>query len=106
MEKSPLFLTCLCGVRVVHVVKLHAFTFLVPCCDVRYDNNVRVVLTAICFVGGSLSIYVICMYSRYWSLTRFLYQMMFVSFNSNTTDVICGAGPANRSGVPEFTHGF
>ena len=27
---------CLSGVCVVHVVKLHVFTFLVPCCDVRY----------------------------------------------------------------------
>jgi hypothetical protein len=26
--------------------------------------------------------------------------------NSNTTDVICGAGTAYPSGAPEFIHGF
>jgi hypothetical protein len=35
--------------------------------------------------------------------TRFLYQMMFVTFNSNTTGVTCGAGTAYPSGTPEFT---
>ena len=29
--------------------------------------------------------------------------MMFVSFNSNTTGVTCGAGTANPSGASEFT---
>ena len=32
------FSTCLSGVRVVHLVKLHVFTFLVPCNDVRDDD--------------------------------------------------------------------
>jgi hypothetical protein len=32
----------------------------------------------------------------------FPYQMMFVSFNSNTVGVTCGAGSANPSGTPEF----
>ena len=30
------FFTCLSGARVVHVVKLHVFSFLVPCCDACY----------------------------------------------------------------------
>jgi hypothetical protein len=38
--------------------------------------------------------------------TRFLYQMMFVSFNINTTGVTCEAGTANASGAPEFTPVF
>ena len=29
------------GVRVVHVIKLHVFTFLVPDCDVHYDICVK-----------------------------------------------------------------
>jgi hypothetical protein len=36
-SKAPCFLTCLSGVRVVHVVKLHVLMVLVPCYDVRYD---------------------------------------------------------------------
>jgi hypothetical protein len=33
--------TYLIGVCVVQVVKLHVFTFLVPCCDVCYDFRVK-----------------------------------------------------------------
>ena len=29
------------GIRVVHMIKLHVFTFLVPQCDVRCDINVK-----------------------------------------------------------------
>ena len=35
--------------------------------------------------------------------TRFPYQMMFVSFYSNVTEVISGAGTAYPSWAPEFT---
>jgi hypothetical protein len=42
----------------------------------------------------------------YWCPTRFPYQIMFVSFNSNTTGVTSGAGTANPSGAPEFISGF
>jgi hypothetical protein len=38
-----------------------------------------------------------------WCPTRLQYQMMFVSFTSNTTGVTCGAGTANPSGVHECT---
>ena len=31
---------------------------------------------------------------------RFAFQMMFVLFNSNTTDVTNGAGTADPSGAP------
>jgi len=34
-------------------------------------------------------------YYIYVCPTRFPYQMIFVSFNSNTTGVTCGAGAAN-----------
>ena len=42
----------------------------------------------------------------YWCPTQFPYQMMFVSFNSTTTGVTCGAGTANPSGAHECTAGF
>ena len=42
----------------------------------------------------------------YWFPTQFPYKMMFVSFNSNTMGVTCGAGIANLSGAPDFTPGF
>jgi hypothetical protein len=32
--------------------------------------------------------------------------MIFVSLNSNTTGVTCGAGSSSLSGIPEFTTGF
>jgi len=80
------------------------------CCDCRScllwcpcKNDVRFVLTTICFVGSSCFIYVFVFIYVYWCPTRFLYQMMFVSFNSNTTVVTCEAGTANLSGTHEFT---
>jgi hypothetical protein len=43
----------------------------------------------------------------YWCQTRFPYQMLFVSLESNTAEVTCGAGTASYpSGVPEFTPVF
>jgi len=41
--------TCLGGVRVVFVVKLHVFTIFVTFCVVRYEFRV---LNPICFVWG------------------------------------------------------
>jgi hypothetical protein len=38
--------------------------------------------------------------------TRFTFQLMFVSFNSNTTGVTCGAGTSYPCGSYEFTPGF
>jgi len=38
----------------------------------------------------------------YWCPTRFQYQMMFVSFNYNTTGISCGTGTAHPSGAPEI----
>ena len=37
---------------------------------------------------------------------RISYQMMFLSFNSNTTGVTCGAGTASPSEATEFTSVF
>jgi len=42
----------------------------------------------------------------YWRPTRFPFQVMFESSNSNTMGVTCGAGTANPSGAPAFTPGF
>ena len=42
----------------------------------------------------------------FWCATRFPYQMMFMSLNSNTTGVTCGARTANPSGAHEFTPGI
>jgi hypothetical protein len=35
------FSTCLGGVRIVDVVKLHMFTFVGPCCDLCYAFRVK-----------------------------------------------------------------
>ena len=37
------------------------------------------------------------------SVALLTYQMMFLSFNGNTTGVTSGAGTAKPSGPPEFT---
>jgi len=68
---------------------------------------VLIVLTPICFVRVSCFIYVFfCVFIYvFWSPTRFPYQMMFVSFNSNTTGATCGAGTVKPFGL-EFTLGF
>ena len=42
----------------------------------------------------------------YWYSTRLPYQIMFVSFYSNTSDVTCGAGSANPPGALLFTSDF
>ena len=62
-------------------------------------NGVGIGLIPICLVGVRVFFKFIHVY---WCPPRFPYQMMFVSFNSNTTDVISGAGIANYSGAPEF----
>jgi hypothetical protein len=40
-EHSPPLFTCLRGVHVVHAVKLHVITFLVPCHDVRCNFSMQ-----------------------------------------------------------------
>jgi len=42
----------------------------------------------------------------YWCPTRTPYHMIFLSFNSNTTDATSGAGTANASGTPGSTPSF
>ena len=40
MDVLPCYCTCLSGIRVVHMIKLHVFTLLVPCCNVlRYPRK-------------------------------------------------------------------
>ena len=80
---------------------------LVPRCDVWYDFRVKTmfdscILTPICFVGGSVLFMSIVFIYVFWCL-RFLYQMMFVSFNSSTTGATCGAETASPCEAHEFT---
>ena len=50
LSSFPFFFTFLGGVCVVHGVKVHVFTFLVPCCDVRYDFPHKTMFVPSCFV--------------------------------------------------------
>jgi len=43
---------------------------------------------------------------EYWFPTHYPYQMMSVSFNSNTTGVTNGAGTANPCTSPAFNPSF
>ena len=99
----------LCGVRVVHVVKLHVFAFLIPCCEVRYDFRVKMMFD-LSWLPVLQEVHVLFMLFVfiyvYWCSTRSPYQMMFVSFNSNTR-VTSGAGtgtlPEHLSSPPVFS---
>jgi hypothetical protein len=55
-------------VRLVHLVQLHFFTFLIQCYDVSYDLCTQMVFasffTQISFVGDSCFIYAVCIYLR------------------------------------------
>jgi len=88
------------------IVNFHVFTFVVPCCDVRYNFRVKedviFVLTPLCFVGDSCFI---CFYVR-WCPTRYTYKMMFVSSNSNMTGATSGARTAKPFRAHEFTPDF
>ena len=74
LASSPFF-TCL---NVIHAIKLHVFTFLVPCYDLIYDFPVKTMF------DSSRLILV--------SSTQFPYQIMHMSFNSNIKCVTCGTG--------------
>lgn len=58
------------------------------------QNHVRLVFTAIRFVGGWCFIHYICAY------------LCISLSNSNNTSVISRAGPAYPSRIPRFTDGF
>ena len=79
-KDALLFFYLFCGTRVVRVIKLHVFTFLVPCYDVHCCT--------------------------YWCLTRFRYQIIFMSFNRNMTGATWGAGTSNPFRAHEFTRSF
>jgi hypothetical protein len=42
MPVRPGFFTCISGIHVDHFVKLHVFTFLVPCYDVSYSFRANI----------------------------------------------------------------
>ena len=56
--------------------------------------------------GGNVLFMLFVFIFTYWCPTRFLYQMMFVKFNSTMTGVTCGAETVNPSGTPQLTPGF
>ena len=82
MDALPCFFTCLIVFRVVHVIILHVFTFLVLCCDVRYNFRLKTMfgssLQPICFVDSSFIFMLVACIIVYWCPTRFPYQMLFM----------------------------
>ena len=95
--------------RVVHAVKVHVFTLLVPCCDVRYYFRVKqcsICLDSHLFCKGSyISILFVFIYA-YWCATQFPFQMLFVSLNNIMKGFTYGAGTANASGALELNPPF
>jgi hypothetical protein len=98
----PEFTPCISAVRVIHVVSYMVSLFLVPmCCNVRYDFRVKTMFgsSLLLFILSGVYVWLmlfvfICLY---WRPTRFSFQMMFLSFNSNTTAVHSAVGIANPS---------
>ena len=104
ISSLPFFLFVLVAFVLFNVVKLHVFTFLVPCYYVRYDFHVKRCSVRLCFffyICYVLFIFFVFIYA-YCCPTRFPCQMSFVSLNSNRTDVTSGEGNGYLSGVPEF----
>jgi len=71
---SPHSFTCISGIRVVLVAKLHVFTFLVPCCDVATISvskrgSVRL-YSRLYYRGHVLFMLVVFIYV-YWCPARF-----------------------------------
>jgi len=101
----PLFkCTCISGVSVVHFVKLHVFTFLVPCCDVRYVFCVKTMFGSfyshlICrgfHVLFMLVVFLRILVSNTVSITDNVCVVYLM--NSNTTGITSGAATAITSG--------
>ena len=65
-------------------------------------NYAWFILTLICIVGVHVLFMLFVSIYVHWCPKRFPYQMMIVSFYSNTIGVTCAAGSAK----PEFTHGY
>ena len=98
---SPVLFYLSCGTRVVHVIILHVFTFLVPCCDVLCDFRFKTVFGSYLLPFVLQIVYVIFILIVFIfansCLTRYSYQMMLMSFNSNTTSTTGRAHEFNRS---------
>jgi hypothetical protein len=43
-------ITCISGICVVHLVKIHVFTYLVQCCDVRYNVCCQTIFALLPFI--------------------------------------------------------
>ena len=103
MSTPLLLFTYISCIRVVHVVN---YIFSVLCCDVCYDFHVKTMLGLSLHPFVLSEVYVLFMLIVFiytsWCPTRFPFQMMFVSLNSNTTGVTTGVGTANRSRAPAF----
>ena len=97
-EFTLVFFSCLSWVRVVHVVKLHVITCLVPC-SALISAQKRSLFCLYSHVLQGFICYLCYLYlCVYWCPTRFSYQMMFVSFNTNRTGVTNEAETADPSG--------
>ena len=59
-----------------------------------------------CFCRGSMFYIYLYLFTYTGFQTRIQYQMLFISLNSNTTNVTSGEGTGYPSGVHEFTPVF
>ena len=86
---------------------LHVFSS-VLWCQLRFlrKKKFSFVFTALVLYGVHIIIMLIVFIYTYWCTTRFKYQMMFKSFNSNSTGVTSGSVTANSIGTSDIIPGF
>ena len=82
----------------IYRLLLYLFLSLTTACVISFFNHDSRFFCK----GFILHLYFLYLFYAYWCLTRFPYQMIFVSLNSNTTGVTSGAGITNPSGAPQF----
>ena len=80
--RSPrFFFTCLSGVRVCHVVKLHQV--LVPCFNVRYDFQLKTIIDLLFALHRVPVLFMLFVFIYvYWCPNLFPYQIMSVLLNN------------------------
>ena len=69
--------------------------------DIRYDFRAKIR----CLLPYGLSGIHVCIFYAYWFPRRYSYQIMFMSFKSNTTGITSEAGIVNPYGAHEFIPG-
>ena len=110
MDALPCFFTFLIGIRVIPVIILHVFTFLVLYCDARYNFRFKTMFGSSLLPSVLQIVYVIFikLYLFTYNGVQHDFRIKYCScmFSSNTTSVTGGPGTSSPSRSHAFTRGF